>query len=51
MNNLLAIEMEKTQLIVSKPVYLGLMVLKINEMVMYEFWHKLVKQKYGEKAK
>ena len=36
-NNLLATEMKKTQILMSKPVYLGLLVLEISKIVIYEF--------------
>ena len=35
--NLLAMEMRKTQIIKNKPVYLGLAILEISKIVMYEF--------------
>ena len=34
-----------------KPVYLGLSILELSKIVMYEFWYDFVKPKYGEKAK
>ena len=37
--NLLATEMEKTQILMNKPVYLGLSILDLNKTVMYEFWY------------
>ena len=50
--SLLVIEMGKTQILTIKQcVYLGLLVLDLNETVMYEFWYNYVKPKYGEKAK
>ena len=49
--NLLAIEMKKkTQILMNKPVYLGLSILELSKIVMYEFWYDYVKQKY-KKAK
>ena len=35
--NLLAIEMRKTQILMNKPVYLGLSILDLSKTVMYEF--------------
>ena len=35
----------------NKSVYLGLSVLEISKIVMYEIWYDYVKPKYGEKAK
>ena len=49
--NLLAIEMRITQILMSKPVYLGLSILDLSKTVMYEFWYDYVKPKYGENAK
>ena len=49
--NLLAIKMRKTQIIMNKTVYLGLSVLHLSKTVMYEFWYDYVKSKYGENAK
>ena len=49
--NLLAVEMRKTQTIIIKPVYLGLSILELSKIVMHEFWCDYVKPKYDEKAK
>ena len=35
----------------NKPVYLGLSMLELSEILMYEYWYDYVKQKYGEKVK
>ena len=35
----------------NKPVYLGLSILELSKVLMYEFWYDYVKPKYGEKAK
>ena len=43
--------MRKTQTIISKPVYLGLSILELSKIVMYQFWCDYVKPKYDEKAK
>ena len=49
--NLLAIEMKKTEILMNEPVYLGLSIPELNKIFMYEFWHDFVKPKYGVKAK
>ena len=40
--------MKKTQLTMSKTVYLGLSTLDLSKTVMYEFWYDYLKPKYGE---
>ena len=42
--------MRKTQILMNKPVYLGLSILDLSKTVMYEFWYDYVKPKYGENA-
>ena len=49
--HILAIEMKITQILMNKPVYLGLSVLELYNILMYEFWYDYVKPKYGEKTK
>ena len=46
--NLLAIEMKKTQILMNKPVYLGLSILDLSKTVMYGFWYDYIKPKYDE---
>ena len=49
--HLLATEMRETQILMNKPVCLGLSILDLSKTVMYEFWYEYVKPKYGENAK
>ena len=49
--NLLALDIEKAKILMNKPVYLGLSILELSKILMYEFWYDYVKPKYGEKAK
>ena len=35
----------------NKPVYLGLSILELSRILMFEFWYDYVKPKYGRKAK
>ena len=44
--NLSIIEMKK-----NKPIYLGLSILEISKIIMYEFWYDYVKKKYGDMVK
>ena len=41
--NVLVIEMKKTQKIMNKPVYLDLLILDIRKIAMYEFWYDYIK--------
>ena len=36
--NLLAIEMRKTQILMNKPVYLGLSIPELSKTIMHKFW-------------
>ena len=49
--NLLVIEIRKTETLINKPVYLGLSILDLSKSVIYEFWADYVKQKYVENVK
>ena len=42
--------MKKTQMLMNKPVYLGLSILELSKIVIYHFWFDYVKSKYCEKA-
>ena len=45
---LVATEMRKTsQILMNKPVYLGLSILERSETVMHDSWYNYVKLKYG----
>ena len=46
--NLLAIEMRKTQIIMNKPIYLGLSILDLSKHITYEFGYDYIKPKYGD---
>ena len=35
----------------NKPVYLGVSIVELSKILMYEFWYNYVKTRYGEKAK
>ena len=45
------IEMKKTKVKMDKPIYLGLSILEISKILMYEFWYDYMKPKYGNDVK
>ena len=49
--NLSIIEMNKTKVKMNKPIHLGLTILDISKILMYEFWYNYMKPKYGNKVK
>ena len=50
-DHLMAIEMKKTRLKMTKLLYLGMSVLDISEIPMYEFWYNYITPKYRDKTK
>ena len=42
------IEMKKTKVKMNKPIYLGLSILEISKILMYEFWYDYMKPKYND---
>ena len=42
---LLAIEMKKTEILMNTFAYLGLSMLELSKILIYEFWYDYVKQK------
>ena len=49
--HLMAIEMKKARVKMTKPLYLGMSILDISKILMYEFWYDYISPKYGDKAK
>ena len=45
------IEMKKTKVKMNKPIYLGLSILEISKILMYEFWYDYMKPKYNNDVK
>ena len=46
--DLLAIEMKKVKVNMNKPIYLGMPILDISKIRMYEFWYDYLKPKYKQ---
>ena len=49
--NIMGCEMEKIEVTVNKPVYLGQVILDLRKLVMYEFHYDYMVPKYGENLK
>ena len=49
--NLSIIEMRRTKVKMNKPIYLGLSILEISKLLMYEFWYDYMKPKYNDNVK
>ena len=51
LENLSIIEMKKVKVKMNKPIYLGLSILQISKIIIYEFWYDYMKKKYGDMVK
>ena len=49
--NLLPIEMKKTSVKMNKPIYLGLAILSLSKILMYDYWHNEMKPKYEDRIR
>ena len=49
--DLLVMEMKKTEVKMNKPIYLGQATLDISKTLMYKFWYEYIKPKYKDKAR
>lgn len=47
--NLVAVEMQKTNILMDKPIPVGMAILDISKVVMYEYYYNFLKKKYGKK--
>ena len=50
-DNLAIIQMRKVKVKMNKPIYLGLSILELSKITMYEFWYDYVKVKYEDRAR
>ena len=49
--NLISIHMKKIKLVFNKPVYIGMCILDLSKILMYDFHYNYIKREYGAKAK
>ena len=45
------IEMKKTKVKMNKTIYLGLSILEVSKILMYEFWYDYMKPKYNDNVR
>ena len=50
-DHLMEIETKKIRVKMTKPLHLGMSILNIIKILMYEFWYDYINQKYGDRAK
>lgn len=49
--NLAAVEMKQTRIVMNKPISVGMAILDISKVVMYEYYYDFLKPKYGANIK
>ena len=49
--NLVALNMKKEQIKLDKPSYVGMCILDLSKVLMYDFHYNFIKKKYGDRAK
>ena len=49
--NLSIIEMKKVKVKMNKSIYLGLSILEVSKLIIYELWYDYMKKKYGDMVK
>ena len=50
-NNLVEIQKCKVTLTINKPAYIGMSILDLSKVLMYEFQYDYIKNKYGNNSK
>ena len=50
-DNLMAIEVRKTEVLMDKPIAVGQAILDISKTLMYKFWYDYLKPKYQDNIK
>ncbi|KAL4142621.1 hypothetical protein QTP88_005046 [Uroleucon formosanum] len=49
--NLAAVHMKRTQISFKQPIYIGMCVLDLSKMLMYDFYYNIIKKKYGNRVR
>jgi hypothetical protein len=48
--NVAAVHLAKTCIVLNKPIYVGQVILDVSKIVMYEFFYDVIKAQYGDKV-
>ena len=48
LEDLLASEMKRTEILMNKSGYSGILILELSKVLIYDFWYGYIKPKYGE---
>ena len=48
LEDLLASEMKRTEILMNKSGYSGILILELSKVLIYDFWYGYIKLKYGE---
>ncbi|KAL4154292.1 hypothetical protein QTP88_002114 [Uroleucon formosanum] len=49
--NLAAVHMKRTQISFKQPIYIGMCILDLSKMLMYDFYYNIIKKKYGNRVR
>ena len=49
LEHLITLEMKKNEILMIKPVFLGLSILELSKILLYELWYNYVNPKFDEK--
>ena len=49
-NSLVAVHMNKSKVVLNKPIQIGFAILEMSKLVMFKFYYDVIRARYGEKA-
>ena len=50
-DNCAAIQLQRTEVLINRPTYVGFSVLEVSKLLMYEFHYQYIKTTYGKRAR
>ena len=48
LEDLLTSEMKRTEILMNRSAYSGILILELSKVLIYDFWYGYIKPKYGE---